>query len=175
MNPQTSHKSRNRANPNDVFITPKLLAKKQIDMVMSSLQNDKHDNEIWYDPFRNTGNYFYQFPEGNHHWSEILDGEDFFNFNKEVEIICSNPPYSCINQLLAKTVELKPKYISFLVGMGNVTPKRLEFLNTHGYCMGKLHMCNVTHFYGSSFIIQFKLGLGNNVISYDRGYWKPEM
>ena len=176
MNPQTSRKIRNRTNPNDVFITPKLLAKRQIDMVMSSLQNDKHDNAIWYDPFRNSGNYFYQFPEGNHHWSEILDGDDFFAFpaGKHVDVVYSNPPYSCINQILAKTVEIKPKYISYLVGVGNLTPKRLEFLNIHGYFMENIHMCNVTHFYGSSFIIQFKLGLGNNVMSYDRGYWKNE-
>ena len=56
MNFQTSHEIRNRKNANDVFITPKVLAKKKIDMVMSSLQNDKHDNAIWYDSFRNSGN-----------------------------------------------------------------------------------------------------------------------
>ena len=97
MNVQTSHKIRQRKNPNDVFITPKLLAKKQFDMVMSSLQNDKHDNAIWYDPFRNTGNYFFQIPEGNHEWSEILDGKELFEFDKKVDIVCLNPPHSCIH------------------------------------------------------------------------------
>ena len=111
MNSQTAHKIRNRKNPNDVFKTPRLLVKKQIGMVMSSLQNDNHDNAIWYDPFRNTGNYFHQFPDGNHEWSEILDGRDLFEFDKPVDVVCSNPQYSCINQILAKTVELKPKYI----------------------------------------------------------------
>ena len=84
----TSHKIRQRTNPNDVFITPKLLAKKQIDMVMSSLQHDKIDNAIWYDPFRNSGHYYYHFPDGNHEWSEILDGKDFFDFDKPVDIVC---------------------------------------------------------------------------------------
>ena len=92
-----------------------------------------------------------------------------------MDIVCSNLPYSCINQILAKTVEIKPRYISYLVGMGHLTKKRLEFLNNHGYYLEKLHMCNVTHVYGSSFIIQFKLGLGNNVMSYDCGYWKPDI
>ena len=59
MNAQTSHKTRQRKTHNDVFITPKLLAKQQVHMVLSSLQNDKNDNTIWYDPFTNSGNYFY--------------------------------------------------------------------------------------------------------------------
>ena len=46
--------------------------------------------------------------------------------------------------------------------MGNLTTKHIEFMNTHGYHPEKLHMCNVTHFYGSSFIKQFKLGLATN-------------
>ena len=174
MNPQTSHKIKNRASPSDVFITPKKLAKQQIDMVLSSLQNENHNKLVWYDPFRNTGNYFHQFPDGSNEWSETLDGKDFSDVNNNVDVRCSNPPYSCINQILAKTVELNPKYISYIVGMGNLTPKRLEFLNTHGYFMEKIHMCNVTHFYGSSYILQFKLGSGTNVMSYDRGYWKDD-
>ena len=141
-------------------------------MVISSLQNDKHDNAIWYDPYRNTGNDFNQFPERNHEWSEILDGKDFFEFDKKVDIVCSNPPYACINQILAKTVELKPKYISYPVGMGNLTTKRLEFMNNHGYHLEKLHMCKIQNWYGMSFIIQFKLGSGKHCMSFDRVCWK---
>ena len=68
-----------------------------------------------------------------------------------------------------KTVELKHRYISDLVGMGNLSTKRIEFINNHGYYLEKLHMCKIHNLYGMSFIIQFKLGLGNNCMSHDRG------
>ena len=144
-------------------------------MVSASLHADKQDNTIsmvWYDPFRNSGSYFHQFPEGDHEWSEILDGKVFFEFDKHVDIVCSNPPYSCLNQVLVKSVELKPLIISFLVGMHNLTTKRIEFMNSHGYYMEKLHMCKIHNWYGMSFIIQFRLGVGENCMSYNRVYWK---
>ena len=151
-------------------------------MVSASLVSmvaNKHDNMktlqemVWYDPFRNSGNYFFQFHEGGHHeWSEILDGKDFFEFTKPVDIICSNPPYSCLNKILAKLVEIKPLIISLLLGLHNITSKRLEFLNKNGYYLEKIHLCRVSGWYGMSVITQFKLGAGENIMSYDRVPWK---
>ena len=184
MNSINGHKIRQREVPNDVWITPEPLAKKQIDMVSASLESmvaDKQDDSktlpfldemVWYDPFRNSGNYFHQFPKGDHEWSEILDGRDFFEFNKHVDVICSNPPYSCLNKILAKLVEIKPLIISLLLGLHNITPKRLEFLNKNGYYLEKLHLCRVSGWYGMSVITQFKLGAGENIMSYDRVPWK---
>ena len=173
-----AHKIRQRELPNDVWITPKPLAKKQIDMVSASLYADKQDNnlgtasKVWYDPFRNSGSYFHQFPKGDHEWSEILDGTDFFDFDKQVDDICSKPLYSCLTRILAKLVEIKPLIISLLVGAHNLTPKRIKFLNDHGYFLEKLHMCRISGWYGMSVIIQFKLGSGENCMSYDRAPWK---
>jgi len=178
MNSINGHQIRQRETPNDVWITPKPLAKRQIDMVSASLSSmvaNKQDNMkmVWYDPFRNSGNYFFQFPKGDHHeWSEILDGKDFFDFDKHVDVICSNPPYSCLNKILAKLVEIKPLIISLLLGLHNITPKRIEFLNKNGYYLEKLHLCRVSGWYGMSVIIQLKLGAGDNIMSYDRVPWK---
>ena len=44
MNSINCHKIRQRELSNDVWITPKPLAKKQIDMVSASLDADKQDN-----------------------------------------------------------------------------------------------------------------------------------
>ena len=180
MNSINGHKIRQRETPNGVWITPSPLALKQIDMVSASLSSmvaNKQDNMkmVWYDPFRNSGNYFFQFPEGgDHEWSEILDGKDFFDFDvdKNIDVICSNPPYSCLNKILTKLVEIKPLIISLLLGLHNITPKRLEFLNKNGYYLEKLHLCRVSGWYGMSVIIQLKLGAGENIMSYDRVPWK---
>ena len=85
MSEKISRKIKQRDKANDVFITPVELAIKHIKLI----EYDKDD--IWYDPFKNSGNYYNNFPNENKVWSEILEGNDFFEFNNKVDIICSNP------------------------------------------------------------------------------------
>jgi len=161
MNSQTGHNIKKRNKANDVFLTPLKLAKKHIDLI------EFEDSDIWYDPFKNSGNYYNQFPNDNKLWSEILEGEDFFEFNTEVDIICSNPPYSMINQVLEKSVSLKPRIISYLIGMGNLTTKRIEDMNNWGYGLKRIVMLKVNEWYGMSFIVIFEKG-AKNCIDIDR-------
>ena len=56
---------------NDVFVTPKELAKKYIDWVVQ--HQGAKDNEVWLDPFRFSGNFYSQFPDNvPRDWCEIL-------------------------------------------------------------------------------------------------------
>ena len=71
------HSIKKRSKANDVFITPLELAKNHIQMI------EYEESDIWYDPFKNSGNYYNQFPNDNKVWSEILEGEDFFDFNMD--------------------------------------------------------------------------------------------
>ena len=78
--------------------------------------------EVWYDPFRNNGSYFNQFPaDCVKEWSEIEDGRDFFDAEGKVDVICSNPPFSLMNECLDKCVQLQPRVISLLMGCLNLT------------------------------------------------------
>tara|TARA_R110000787_G_scaffold1913_1_gene8040 strand:+ start:277 stop:777 length:501 start_codon:yes stop_codon:yes gene_type:complete len=165
MKSSTSTHIKKREKPNDIFITPLKLAKKQIDMI------DYKHNDIWFDPFKNDGSFYNQYPTDKKDWCEILEGKDFFEYDKPVDIICSNPPYSCIDDVLLQSVKLKPRVISYLIGMGNLTAKRIEFMENNGYGLTKLHMCKVFKWYGMSFIVQFEKG-GDHIISYDRIVWK---
>ena len=120
MNTKTSTKIKKREKPNDIFLTPITLSKKHISLI------DFKEDEMWLDPFRNSGNYFNHYPNNNKLWCEILDDKDFFNFNEKVDIICSNPPYSIIDKVLEKSRELNPRIISYLIGVNNLTTKRIE-------------------------------------------------
>jgi len=165
MNAKTSTKIKNRNISNDVFITPLRLSKYHIDMI-------KHkENDIWYDPFKNNGSYFNQFPNDNKLWSEILQNKDFFNFNEKVDIICSNPPYSFIDKILEHSVFLKPRIISYLIGINNLTPKRIEYMENNGYFITNMHLCKVYRWYGMSSIIIWQKNK-KPIISYDRVVWK---
>ena len=150
---------------NDIFLTPLPLSKFAIDMI------ECNSDEIWYDPFKNNGSYYNQFPNENKKWSEILDGKDFFDFDEKIDIISSNPPYSLIDKVLEKSVSLKPRIIQYLLGQGNVTARRLEYMEKAGYGLTKLHMCKINQWYGMSYIVQFEKNK-TNIISYDRIVWR---
>ena len=166
MSSSSSHQIKQRVNPNDVFITPLELAKKAIDMV------DYQENFVWYDPFKNSGSYYNQFPsECEKEWSEILDGKDFFEFDKDIDVICSNPPYSLLDKVIEKSIQLKPYTINYLIGINNLTTRRIEMLNKANYGLTKIHMCKVWKWYGMSIIVQFDYDK-ENVISYGRNIWR---
>jgi len=167
MSSKVSHSIKNRKDAKDVFITPEELAIKHINMI------EYKESDIWYDPFKNTGNYYNNFPNDNKVWTEILEGKDFFKYNEEVDIICSNPPYSIINPVLEKCISLKPRVISLLLGMLNLTPKRIEDMNNAGYGLYKLRMLKVHEWYGNSFICHFELGK-ENCIELDRKIYHKE-
>ena len=165
---KTGHAIKKREKANDIFLTPIDLAKKHINLI------EYEDSDIWYDPFKNTGNYYNQFPNDNKVWSEILEGEDFFEFEEEVDIICSNPPYSMIDKVLDKSVTLNPHTISFLIGVNNLTTKRIEKMNKVGYGLYKCEMLKVWDWYGLSFITTFKKDT-KNCIDIDRKiYYKDK-
>ena len=156
MSAKTGHSIKKRDKANDIFLTPVELAKKHIAMI------DYVEGEVWYDPFKNTGNYFNNFPSPEtSEWSEILEGQDFFTFNKNIDVICSNPPYSMISEVLKKCVELNPRVISLLIGMGNLTTKRIEDMNEAGYGLKNMRMLKVHQWYGMSFIVHFEKGSDN--------------
>lgn len=158
---KVGHSVKKRSKANDVFITPIKLSKKHINLI------EYEDSDIWYDPFKNSGNYYNNFPNDCKVWSEILEGKDFFNFDMEVDIICSNPPYSMIDKVLEKSISLNPHTISYLIGVNNLTAKRIETMNKAGYGLYKCVMLKVWDWFGLSYIVYFKKGV-ENCIDIDR-------
>jgi len=165
MNNKISTLIKNREIPNDIFLTPLLIAKKHIDMI------NYNDDDIWYDPFKNTGNYYNQYPNDNKKWSEILDDKDFFEFNEKVDIICSNPAYSIMDKILEHSVKLQPKIISYLIGINNLTPKRIEYMENNDYFITKIHLCKIYKWYGMSSIIIWEKDK-KGIINFDRIVYK---
>ncbi len=129
------------------------------------------DGDDILEPFYGSGNYFNLFKEyfknNTFDFTEIDLGKDFFDYSKNVDVIISNPPYSFIDDVLKKSVELNPFMISYLIGMNNLTTKRIEFMNTNEYYLSKLHLTKVFKWYGMSAIVVFTKS-SPNCISYDR-------
>ena len=76
-----------------------------------------------------------------------------------------------MDKVLQHSINLNPKIINYLIGIGNLTAKRIELMNTNGYFITKMEMCKVWKWYGMSIIVQFEKGK-ENIISINRTVWK---
>jgi hypothetical protein len=159
---------KNRDKPNDIFLTPRPLAKLAIDMV------DVDEADVWFDPFRNTGNFYDQFPTDNKVWTELLEGRDFFEFNDKVDVICSNPPFSILDKVFEHVIELNPRVIIFVLGFMNLTPKRCHKMQVHGYEITKLHICNVKGWFMSTIVVCFERDKEGVVTHDNKAYNRPK-
>ena len=161
----TGHKIKLRNNPNDVFITPLDLAKKHIEMI------EYKQDEKWLDPCKNNGNYYNQFPTENNEYCEILEGKDFFDYIGTPDIIIQNPPYSILDKWFKKNIELNPRIISMLIGVNNLTARRIEFMEKANYGITKLTMLKVYKWYGMSYLIVFEKGK-DSIMNIDRKIYR---
>ena len=165
-------KIKKRKTSNDVFYTPIPLVKIHLEL----LRQYVGENDLIYDPFFGTGNYYntYKeyFPSNRFEFSEIELGKDFFNYNTNVDVIVSNPPYSMIDKIFEKSVSLNPHTISYLIGQNNFTCKRVAFMNQHGYFLDKVYFTKVFKWFGMSVICVFTKKSVRNCIEYDRTVWK---
>lgn len=166
MSSSASHNIKQREKANDIFITPKDLAKKHIEMV-APIQG-----ELWLDPCRNNeeGSYYSQFPE-NKDWCEILEEKDFFKYEGKPDVIMGNHPYSITDTWFKKSIELNPRVISYIIGVGNLTARRIEWFEKAGYGLTKLRMLKVWRWYGMSYIIVFEKGK-KSIIEIDRKVYR---
>jgi len=165
MKPETSTIIKKRTSPNDVFITPKELAQKHIDLI------PYNENDLWLDPCKNDGSYFNQFPTENKEYCEILENKDFFEYQGNPDIIIQNPPYSILDIWIKKNIDLNPRVISFLIGIGNLTTRRIEWLEKAGYGITKMKMLKVWKWYGMSVIVVFEKGK-KSIIEFDRKVYR---
>jgi hypothetical protein len=167
------HKIKKRTYANDVFITPRELGM----MHIRTTKNYVEDQAVWYDPFRHDdkGTYYSQFPTDRKEWAEITEGRDFFTHDPgHIDVICSNPPYSMIDKVFEKSCSLKPSVISYIIGVNNMTTRRLEKMNQHGYTLVYTKMLKVYKWFGMSFICIWKTNQPPNsdIIQYDRKVWR---
>ena len=84
-------------NPNDVVFTPDWLAKQICEMFPI--------NGDVLEPCKGEGVFLNYLPP-NTEWCEITEGRNFYDYNKKVDWIVTNPPYSDFNRFLEHSFEL---------------------------------------------------------------------
>lgn len=163
MSAAISHSIKHRTIAKDVFYTPEAVAKKHISLISTV------DNEVWLDPFRGKAIYHDNFPTESKEWCEITDGNDFFEYHGTPNVICSNPPYSLLDKVFQKSIDLNPRVISYLLLHGAMTPRRIEMFNNAGYGLVSIYITKVYKWYGMAEAYTFEKGKPNMAsITYDR-------
>jgi len=84
-------------NKNDVVFTPDWLAKKICSMF------DVQGKVL--EPCKGEGAFLKYLPKSTD-WCEIADGRNFYDYNKKVDWIVTNPPYSDFNRFLDHSFDL---------------------------------------------------------------------
>ena len=163
-----STKIKTRQKAKDVFITPVELAKKLI-----KRHKNTDDDNIWLDPFKNNGSFYNNFPDKNpKDWCEILLGMDFFTYDMPVDIISSNPPYSILDKVFDKTFEICKKEFGYLLGIHNLTARRIQMANKKGFFIKSIYMTKVFKWFGMSIYVIFSKEIDDNLIDFDRTVWR---
>lgn len=111
-------------NPSDIVYTPENIAAGIIQFLNPSGK--------CLDPCKGDGAFYNYLPEGSD-YCEIREGKDFFEYNKKVDWIIGNPPYSIFEQFLQKSFSIADN-VAFLVPTNKVFQRQLimEMVNKWG-------------------------------------------
>lgn len=108
---------------NDVVMTPLHMAKRIVD-------HFKPSGRIL-EPCRGAGHFTRYMPDAE--WCEITQGRDFFDWEKPVDWIITNPPWSKIRQFLQHSMKVADEIV-FLMTVNHVwTKARIRDIYETGY------------------------------------------
>ena len=110
-------------NPSDIVYTPANVVKQILAYVSPT-------GSIL-DPCRGKGAFYKQIR--NCEWCEVQEGRDFFAYNKHVDYIVGNPPYSIFEEFLAHSFELASN-VSYIVPCHKVFQRKkiMSMVNAYG-------------------------------------------
>jgi hypothetical protein len=111
--------------------------------------------EVWLEPAKGSGAFYDNFPaDVEKLYCEINEGVDFLTYDKEVDVIISNPPFvprKLFWEFMQKSMQLARKNIYWLINMGalNVfTPKRLLEMKEAGWFIQHFNIVSDKRWFG---------------------------
>lgn len=156
-----SNKIKQRKTANDKIYTPDIVALQMIKMCNITA------NMSVLDPSKGGGVFYDNLPECQKDYCEIDENKDFFNYNKKVDLIIGNPPYSLWDRWIEHTITLTDKFC-YIFGFLNLTNTRIQKLKKHGYNITQLHLFEVEWWFGRSFIVMFEKNKESIISTFDK-------
>lgn len=115
------------------------------------------------DPCRGDGAFYNNMPAGSE-YCEISEGLDFFDYNKKVDWIIGNPPYSIFEAFLQKSFLLADN-VAFLVPTNKVFQRQLIMDRIEKWGGVKSILI-----YGSGQILDFPFGFSVGMFHFKKDY-----
>lgn len=115
------------------------------------------------DPCKGDGSFFDKLPL-NSEYCEIREGLDFFEYNKKVDWIIGNPPYSIFEDFLRHSFEIADN-VSYLVPTNKIFQRQviMDMINRYGGIKSMI-------IYGSGTLIDFPFGFSVGNFHFEKGY-----
>ncbi len=139
----------------DIVYTPDKIAYEIIEWL--------HPSGICLDPCRGDGAFYRNLPQGSE-WCEIEVGRNFFDYDKSVDWIIGNPPYSCFEAWLAHSFELAQE-IAYILPTNKIFQRQLimKMINEWGGIKGLM-------VYGSGTMVGFHFGFSVGTFHFKKNY-----
>ena len=139
----------------DMVYTPTFVSKHIIDFLQP--------NGVCLDPCKGDGAFYDYLPE-NREYCEIREGTDFLLYNKKVDWVIGNPPYSIFEDFLRKGFEIADN-VSYLVPTNKIFQRQLimDMINKYGGIKSII-------VYGSGSNINLPFGFSVGNFHFERGY-----
>jgi hypothetical protein len=142
-------------NKNDIVYTPREFSKKII--------NHFKPSGLCLDPCKGDGAFFDYLPKPKD-WCEIRENRNFYDYNKKVDWIISNPPFSEYDNFLKKSFEVADN-VCFIIPLYKVykSLKQQKLVNSYGGLKEVLII-------GSGSKLNFNFGFLCGVVYYKKDY-----
>jgi len=144
-------------NKNDVVLTPERISKKIIEYF--------NPTKSILDPCSGDDSFFSNFPDNiDKDWCEIRKGKDFFEYDKKVNWIISNPPFSTYDDFLEHSFKIADNVV-FIIPLYKTFKSKKQQLMVDNY--GGLKTVLII---GSGSELNFNMGFLCGCVHYQREY-----
>lgn len=142
-------------NPDDIVYTPLEVSK---DIIIRL-----NPTGICLDPCKGDGAFYNYLPAGSD-YCEIREGKDFFAYDKRVDWVIGNPPYSIFENFLKKGFEIADN-VSYLVPTNKIFQRQviMDMINRYGGIKSMI-------IYGSGQLIDFPFGFSVGNFHFQKDY-----
>lgn len=159
MNSKLGHTIKHRTYANDEFMTPPKLAESLVSLLPDL------EGKLVLEPCAGEGAFVAALSN-----PMVVTG-DFYQYDERTDWIITNPPYSDLDRWLEHSFRIAQVGVALLLGLLNVTPRRMEMANKMGFGLTGMHLCKVFHWFGISAFVVWQKGK-SDIISYNRVVWR---
>lgn len=115
----------------DIVMTPEWLAKEIIEHFSPS--------GIILDPSRGEGAFYDNFPGENNEWCELGENKDFLTYNKKVDWIITNPPWSKMQEFLLHGMKVADNIVYLTTINHYTTKKRIRDMRNNNFAIKEIY------------------------------------